>query len=210
MGAIDRLRRATEGANKEISEKENKIKTIEIIKNIAKIDFSKSEEENEFLEVKTKEILNLQANASIQLGRIFKEVSEKIQEDMTYCQWLDLIGFNRMTALRHKRRFELFENTNNDIAKEIVGSLTFREIEQIYKNLQENLIYLNTSNSIIEFKSILKEKNLIEKKEVKKEIETNINFEIFNDIKEKILNVDKKKKEEIEKLLLKIEKLLKS
>ncbi|MCQ8213387.1 hypothetical protein NON08_12835 [Cetobacterium somerae] len=210
MGAIDRLRRATEGANKEISEKENKIKTLEIIKNIAKIDFSKSEEENEFLEVKTKEILNLQANASIQLGRIFKEVSEKIQEDMTYCQWLDLIGFNRMTALRHKRRFELFENTNNDIAKEIVGSLTFREIEQIYKNLQENLIYLNTSNSIIEFKSILKEKNLIEKKEVKKEIETNINFEIFNDIKEKILNVDKKKKEEIEKLLLKIEKLLKS
>ena len=210
MGAIDRLRRATEGANKEISEKENKVKTLEIIKNIAKIDFSKSEEENEFLEVKTKEILNLQANASIQLGRIFKEVSEKIQEDMTYCQWLDLIGFNRMTALRHKRRFELFENTNNDIAKEIVGSLTFREIEQIYKNLQENLIYLNTSNNVIEFKNILKEKNLIEKKEVKKEIETNINFEIFNDIKEKILNVDKKKKEEIEKLLLKIEKLLKN
>ncbi|MGL5803354.1 MAG: hypothetical protein ACRCX7_12380, partial [Cetobacterium sp.] len=86
MGAIDRLRRATEGASKEIIEKEKKSEALEIIKNVAKIEFCKTKEENEFLEVKTKEILNLQANASIQLGKIFKEVSEKIQEDMTYCQ----------------------------------------------------------------------------------------------------------------------------
>lgn len=209
MGAIDRLRRATEGASKEVIEKDKKSEALEIIKNVAKIEFCETKEENEFLEVKTKEILNLQANASIQLGKIFKEVSEKIQEDMTYCQWLELVGFNRMTALRHRRRFELFENTSTDTAKEIVGSLTFREIEKIYKNLEENLTYLNTSNSVIEFKMFLKAENPIRSEEIRKEIGVNINFEIFNNIKEKIQYVDDKRKEEIEKLLLKIEKLLK-
>ena len=208
MGAIDRLRRATEGASKEIVEKEKKSETLEIIKNIVKIDFCDSKEENEFLEIKTKEILNLQANASIQLGKIFKEVSEKIQEDMTYCQWLELVGFNRMTALRHRRRFELFESANTDIAKEIVGSLTFREIEKIYKNLEENLTYLNASNGVLDFKNFLKEENLIKSEESRKELRVNINFEIFNNIKEKIQYVDDKRKEEIEKLLLKIERLL--
>lgn len=209
MGAIDRLRRATEGASKEVVEKEKKSETLEIIKNIVKIDFCDSKEENEFLEIKTKEILNLQANASIQLGKIFKEVSEKIQEDMTYCQWLELVGFNRMTALRHRRRFELFESANTDIAKEIVGSLTFREIEKIYKNLEENLTYLNVSNGVLDFKNFLKEENLIKSEESRKELGVNINFEIFNNIKEKIKYVDDKRKEEIEKLLLKIERLLK-
>ena len=209
MGAIDRLRRATEGAGKEVVEKEKKSETLEIIKNIVKIDFCDSKEENEFLEIKTKEILNLQANASIQLGKIFKEVSEKIQEDMTYCQWLELVGFNRMTALRHRRRFELFESANTDIAKEIVGSLTFREIEKIYKNLEENLTYLNASNGVLDFKNFLKEENLIKSEESRKELGVNINFEIFNNIKEKIKYVDDKRKEEIEKLLLKIERLLK-
>lgn len=210
MGAIDRLRRATEGASKEVVEKEKKSETLEIIKNIVKIDFCDSKEENEFLEIKTKEILNLQANASIQLGKIFKEVSEKIQEDMTYCQWLELVGFNRMTALRHRRRFELFESANTDIAKEIVGSLTFREIEKIYKNLEENLTYLNASNGVLDFKNFLKEENLIKSEESRKELGVNINFEIFNNIKEKIQYVDDKRKEEIEKLLLKIERLLKN
>ena len=209
MGAIDRLRRATEGANKEVVEKEKKSETLEIIKNIVKIDFCDSKEENEFLEIKAKEILNLQANASIQLGKIFKEVSEKIQEDMTYCQWLELVGFNRMTALRHRRRFELFESANTDMAKEIVGSLTFREIEKIYKNLEENLTYLNASNGVLDFKNFLKEENLIKSEESRKELGVNINFEIFNNIKEKIQYVDDKRKEEIEKLLLKIERLLK-
>lgn len=208
MGAIDRLRRATEGASKEVIKKDKKIEQLEIIKNVVKINFCETKEENEFLEIKTKEILNLQANASIQLGKIFKEVSERIQEDMTYSQWLELVGFNRMTALRHRRRFELFENANNDIAKEIVGSLTFREIEKFYKNLKENIIHLNSSNSIMDFKTFLKEESLVSYEKVKKEVELNINFEIFNNIKEKIQKVDIKRKEEIEKLLLKIEKLL--
>lgn len=208
MGAIDRLRRATEGASKEVIKKDKKIEQLEIIKNVVKINFCETKEENEFLEIKTKEILNLQANASIQLGKIFKEVSERIQEDMTYSQWLELVGFNRMTALRHRRRFELFENANNNIAKEIVGSLTFREIEKFYKNLKENIIHLNSSNSIMDFKTFLKEENLVSYEKVKKEVELNINFEIFNNIKEKIQKVDIKRKEEIEKLLLKIEKLL--
>lgn len=208
MGAIDRLRRATEGASKEVIKKDKKIEQLEIIKNVVKINFCETKEENEFLEIKTKEILNLQANASIQLGKIFKEVSERIQEDMTYSQWLELVGFNRMTALRHRRRFELFENANNDIAKEIVGSLTFREIEKFYKNLKENIIHLNSSNSIMDFKTFLKEESLVSYEKVKKEAELNINFEIFNNIKEKIQKVDIKRKEEIEKLLLKIEKLL--
>lgn len=208
MGAIDRLRRATEGASKEVIKKDKKIEQLEIIKNVVKINFCETKEENEFLEIKTKEILNLQANASIQLGKIFKEVSERIQEDMTYSQWLELVGFNRMTALRHRRRFELFENANNNIAKEIVGSLTFREIEKFYKNLKENIIHLNSSNSIMDFKTFLKEESLVSYEKVKKEVELNINFEIFNNIKEKIQKVDIKRKEEIEKLLLKIEKLL--
>ncbi|MGL5021939.1 MAG: hypothetical protein ACRC5S_01435, partial [Cetobacterium sp.] len=99
--------------------------------------------------------------------------------------------------------------TSTDTAKEIVGSLTFREIEKIYKNLEENLTYLNTSNSVIEFKMFLKTENSIKSEEIRKEIGVNINFEIFNNIKEKIQYVDDKRKEEIEKLLLKIEKLLK-
>ena len=144
MGAIDRLRKATETASKEVVEQKSKDIGLDIIKNIVKINLCETKEENEFLELKTKELLNVQANASIQLGKIMTEVSQKITEDITYCQWLELVGFNRMTALRHRRRYDLFQSVNNNIAKEIVASLSFRDIEKIYNNSSENLACLNT------------------------------------------------------------------
>ncbi|WP_297599292.1 hypothetical protein [uncultured Cetobacterium sp.] len=209
MGAIDRLRKATETASKEVVEQKSKDIGLDIIKNIVKINLCETKEENEFLELKTKELLNVQANASIQLGKIMTEVSQKITEDITYCQWLELVGFNRMTALRHRRRYDLFQSVNNSIAKEIVASLTFREIEKIYKNLSENLVCLNTSKTVMEFKNILKNELFIEQKESKKIQKMDINFEIFSNIKEKVNQMDDKKKDEVAKLLLKIEKLLK-
>lgn len=135
--ALTRLEEALQENKNRNNERKEFIKNI---KSTLEIEISENKEENEFLLEKTKEIIKLQANSSLELGKIFQEVEEKI-EDRTYCKWLNLVGYNRVTAFR---RYTLYLETKTERGKEIAGVLTFREIENFYKNYEENLNLLNS------------------------------------------------------------------
>ncbi|MGL5125517.1 MAG: hypothetical protein ACRC6U_05945, partial [Fusobacteriaceae bacterium] len=141
---------------------ENKKKVSVINKNfVEKIFFTENEELDKYLHEKSIELLETQAQASIELGKIFTEVQEKIEEG-TYSAWLDFNGFSRATAIRHKRRYNLFEKLKED-KKTMASHLTVRELEHIYK-IDENryLDLINDGATLFEIKKVIQNEKIIE------------------------------------------------
>lgn len=188
------------------------------------IEFIDDIEINDYLNNKGKEILKMNASGSLFLGKIFTEVQEKLieyddEKSTTYCKWLDVNGYNRMTALRHKRRYELYELCKTQKGKTIISLLTVREIEKIYKAEESISNFLSLcdeeANNFSDIKILLKEIKYTEP-DIQSEIEfTNYGIqEKYNDVIKrlngyKMDRIDEKKQEKLNKYLEKIEKLLK-
>ncbi len=145
----DRLKNAVESRH-EIEKNDKMINSTEFVLDL-KID---SLEEKKYLEQKSIEVLNTQAKASLELGEIFEEVFQKI-EDRTYCSWLEELGYNRMTASRHRKRYSLYSEVKGIRTKEIIASLTFRELDKVSKEPETYLELMETSN-LKDFKNFLK------------------------------------------------------
>lgn len=197
MNAIARL-----GEEIKKHDTSEKVTTMIKINNLPNITFSENEEENNYLLEQTKKLLTLQANASLELGKLFEETSEKIQE-RTYCKWIEMLGFNRVTAYRHRKRYNLFKEAKTLKGKEIISLLTFRQLDKFCEARKENLEILNKDQfSLEDFQQYL-----IEPKQEK----LNLNNDSFNftDLKKKISKVnDKAVKEKINNLLEQIYELL--
>ena len=122
---------------------------------------------NYFLKEKTAQICQLQANSSLELGRIFCEAVDRLAGDNHYNglyeKWLLQIGFNKMTALRHRKRYELYTQVKNEHSKKLVSILPVRILSDLV-----------SSN---------------EKEEILAQIEENPEFKV-NDIKKLIVNKD--------------------
>ena len=124
---------------KKVADTSSSEKKPPLIKNINKEIFkiTSDEEINNFLKEKSLEVLNLQARASLTLGKIFTEVEEKLSGNRytgCYVKWLELNGFNKMTALRHRNRYKLYALCDNDFSKEVIAKLPYRQINDICKN----------------------------------------------------------------------------
>lgn len=200
MKLADRLKQAVQSENKE--EKN------EVITEIGELIISENKEENMYLINKTLEILNIQAKASLELGKIFNEVIEKVEEN-TYCKWLEINGYNRTTAFRHRRRHTLYGKISNEKGKELVALCSYREIDKISK---EEDIYLNILESDITY---LELKERLKDSEIKKEEVLNIQMNsfknygnIFKDIDNKLESLDQKNKKKVQKHLEEIDKIL--
>lgn len=113
--------------------------------------FCDNEEVNYFLKEKTAQICQLQANSSLELGKIFCEAVDRLAGDNHYNglyeKWLLQIGFNKMTALRHRKRYELYAQVKNEHSKKLVSILPVRilsdlvssdEKEKILAQIEEN------------------------------------------------------------------------
>lgn len=113
--------------------------------------FCDNEEVNYFLKEKTAQICQLQANSSLELGKIFCEAVDRLAGDNHYNglyeKWLLQIGFNKMTALRHRKRYELYTQVKNEHSKKLVSILPVRilsdlvssnEKEEILAQIEEN------------------------------------------------------------------------
>ena len=113
---------------------------------------TENKETNEFLVKKSIEVLGIQAKASVDLGKIFKEVHEKLAGDNhhngVYTVWLEKNGFNKMTALRHKRRYELYMLVNSENGKAFVATLPVRIIDSIYRQEDVSGIAATISDGI--------------------------------------------------------------
>lgn len=191
-----------------------KVEETKVITKIDNIYISEDENENKYLIEKTIEVLNIQSKASLELGKIFNEVSEKVKDD-SYCKWLEINGFNRTTAFRHRRRHSLYEEVGHKNGKEIIALCGYRDIDKIFQSEdRENYInILNAGNiNLRDFRNLLNE-NLLENKRNKENSVINIKFEnynnLFTNLAEKIDVLDDSKKILLEKYLKKIEKLWK-
>ncbi|SKA10379.1 hypothetical protein SAMN02745174_02564 [Cetobacterium ceti] len=189
------------------SSEEKSLETL--IGNIGEISISENSEENKFLLEKTKEILNVQAKASLELGRIFEEVVNRVN-DNTYCKWLEFNGFNKTTAFRHRRRFNLFQRVISQRGKELVALCSYREIDKMYK--EESKYFNLLEDETLDYsklKTILKSQNEDDKnnnRDVKLDFE-NIH-ELFIKLDEKMEKLDISNQKEIKKYLNKIWKIL--
>ena len=164
---------------------------------------------------KSFKILDLAAGTSIFLGSIFIEVQEYLADkgnsDTTYIKWLESNGFNRMTALRYKKRAEIYNSLKSSKAKYFIGITSQKIIDEIFKyeDREEILYYLEEINNYDEIENFLK-------KDVVLEIEDKIekeNIEIKERIKKlslkNIEKLDTEKQKQIDNLLQQIEELLK-
>jgi len=183
------------------------------------LELSENKELNDYLITKSQELLGVQINARLNLGRIFQEVFDKLAgspQDGVYVKWLEVNGFNKMTALRHRNRFKLYKLMPTDHLKYLISTAS-QKIVDAFLNDDEKLNILIS----IDFKINKNELEalafpvILTPPTINKNVQ--IQFEIkekYNIFKEKINNLDLSKLDEkqivkFSKLLEGFEKLLK-
>ena len=195
--------------------KKNDVKNKDIldINHYQYIHFTENSEVDDFLNDQSFKILNLSAGANIFLGSIFIEVqdypSSLENSDATYVKWLEANGFNRMTALRYKKRAEIYNSLNSSKAKYFIGITSQKIIDEIskFENRDEIIETLEKMENFNEIEAFLK-KDIIEIEEkVEKE-----NIEIKQRIKKlplkNIEKLDNEKQDKINNLVSQIEEIL--
>ena len=204
----------TESKNFLISIKKEEVETLSYIDTL-------TEDKNiqDMLKENTLKLLNITSNASLELGKIFKTVEEELSKkgspNGVYVKFLEYVGYNRMTALRHKHRYELFILTDSEKSKLLIATLPVRLIEEAYLNKDEIKEFLNEGITREELENLLTSKKIENAKNkelgfedifVTVDIKERVN-KIYTSLK-KIKNLDDNKKKELENLLGKIEELL--
>lgn len=166
---------------------------------------------------KSKELINLQVNDAIKMGKILEEVSQELgkkgSSEGVYGNFLRYNGINSKTALRLRKRYILFFEAPEH-AKIIVSLLTVREIEELDKK-RELLDKFYPGITLEEAKTFFKEeiKEIENKKEKDeengKEI-TDIGIYSFlqTSLQDDLISLPEKKQKQVAKLLEKLEKLV--
>lgn len=201
---------------KEINIIREDVPYLEIINEI-----TEDEEAQNYLKDTSLKLLNITANASIELGKIYEEVagflSKKGLSEGIYVKWLEANGINRMTALRHRKKYRLYVEVKEEYRKTVI-LLPTRTVENIFKDEEEKKIvieYINKGSSVEEIK------NLLEGKQIENAENKKINFEIddvgnmtekaqtiFTEFNQKIGRLPDDKKKKVNDLLIRIEKIL--
>ena len=166
---------------------------------------------------KSKELINLQVNDAIKMGKILEEVSQELgkkgSSEGVYGNFLRYNGINSKTALRLRKRYTLFSEAPEH-AKIIVSLLTVREIEELDKK-RELLDKFYPGITLEEAKKLFKEEvkeieNKKEKEEEKGKEITDIGIYSFlqSTFQDDLTSLPEKKQKQAVKLLEKLEKLV--
>lgn len=164
---------------------------------------------------KTACLVNLQIKNAISLGEIFTSVFNVLSKagskyEGLYEKWLRLNGINKKTALRYRKRYELYSMVNK---KEIVAIMPQKYIDILYseKNKSEYMNMMDNGATYEEIINLLKDKTItcekIEYSNINDFDFRNYNT-LFFDIDKKIENLKEKDKKELQKHLEKIENIL--
>lgn len=101
------------------------------------IEYSNDKKINKFLAEKTLILKTVQANSSIVLGKTFQEVKNELGRkkdlDGLYVKWLEDNGYNKMTALRHRNRYNLFRICKSEDGKFTIATIPTKLIQNISK-----------------------------------------------------------------------------
>ena len=166
---------------------------------------------------KSKELINLQVNDAIKMGKILEEVSQELgkkgSSEGVYGNFLRYNGINSKTALRLRKRYTLFSEAPEH-AKIIVSLLTVREIEELDKK-RELLDKFYPGITLEEAKKLFKKEvkeieNKKEKEEEKGKEITDIGIYSFlqSTFQDDLTSLPEKKQKQAVKLLEKLEKLV--
>lgn len=169
----------------------------------------------ELLISKTTSLINLQIKNAISLGEIFTSVFDKLSKsgskyDGLYEKWLQLNGVNKKTALRYRKRYELYLLVNN---KEPIAIMPQKYIDILYseENKTEYINVINSGATYEEIIDLLKAKTIAPEKIEYINI-TNFDFRNYNtlfiDIDKKVESLKDKEKKELQKYLIKIQEIL--
>ena len=166
---------------------------------------------------KSKELINLQVNDAIKIGKILEEVSQELGKkgspEGVYGNFLRYNGINSKTALRLRKRYTLFSEAPEH-TKIIVSLLTVREIEELDRKrelldkfypgitLEEAKKFFKGEVKEIENK---KEKDEEQKKEIR---DIGIYSFLQSSLQDDLTSLPEKKQKQVAKLLEKLEKLV--
>ncbi|WP_294705475.1 hypothetical protein [uncultured Fusobacterium sp.] len=171
----------------------------------------------ELLRKSSIKFLNTISNSTLELGKLFEEVAGELKKqgspDGIYIKWLESINMNRMTALRYRRRYRLFQGMKDISGQKTVSLLSSRVIDLIFKeNVEETAIeLLNDGATEKDIKVLLENKVVtlpiqIETKLEIVEITEKVNF-IYNEFNKKVNELSEEEKIQVNNLLSKIEKI---
>ena len=178
-------------------------------------DLTDDKEITEMLISKTTSLINLQIKNAISLGEIFTSVFDRLSKsgskyDGLYEKWLQLNGVNKKTALRYRKRYELYSLVNN---KESIAIMPQKYIDMLYSE-EDKTEYVNIINNGATYEEVI---NLLKAKTIAPEkIEyvnvANFDFRNYNtlfiDIDKKVESLKDKEKKELQKYLMKIQEIL--
>lgn len=180
-------------------------------------DLTNDKELVDYLNKKTLELLKINGAGNIIIGKQLTEVFEKLagqgKADGLYTKFLIVSGYKQDTALRYRKRYELYRKVNSNAAKQIISVMTVKMVETLHKE-QDLLEKIDVEG--IEYKVaadiINKKTEAILIPEVDKKVENIFEMEelpfLQNKIKEKYDNLNKKEKDKLNKLLFEIKSLL--
>ena len=202
--------------NRTLCKKEEIRDTILIEDNLF-TDFTKDKEVIDYLKDKTVELLYMQTNAILDIGKNLNEVADELGKkgspEGLYNKYLEINGYNKNTALRYRKRYELYNRANKDHTKNIIALLPVKHLEKLYK--EDTLIENIEENDLVtleEVKELLDDSPKIERKE-KEKIEykqelIEFNFDSLDKLKDKYKVLEEEKRKKINKLLIQIEKII--
>lgn len=201
---------------KEISLTKKKDENLIDLKDFEYISYTNNNEVDDFLNEKFM-LINFIGKSNIFLGNIFLEVQNYLNdnsiEETTYCDWLQRNGFNRMTALRYKKRAEIYNSLLSESSKKIIALANQKTIDEIYKfnDRQGILTYLEKINNISEIENYLNNALTLKKDEKEVEIIEVDSLDLENRVRKlstSIENLEPKKQKQVDSLLKKIEKIM--
>ena len=176
-------------------------------------EISDNKEIQELLKKSSIKFLNTISNSTLELGKLFEEVAGELKKqgspDGIYIKWLESINMNRMTALRYRRRYQLFRGMKDINGQKTVSLLSSRVIDLIFKEKVEQtaIELLNDGANEKDIKALLDNKVVtlstpIEPRLEIFEIAERANF-IFNEFNNKVNDLSEEEKIQVNNLLSK-------
>lgn len=200
----------TNGKKEEQNYKIDSIVNLDLIR-----DLTDDKEITDMLISKTTSLINLQIKNAISLGEIFTSVFDQLSKsgskyDGLYEKWLQLNGVNKKTALRYRKRYELYSLVNN---KESIAIMPQKYIDMLYSE-EDRSEYINIINSGATYEEVmnrLKDKTIVSERIEYTDI-VDFDFRNYNtlfiDIDKKVERLREKEKKELQKYLMKIQEIL--
>lgn len=175
-------------------------------------EISKDSEILNILEEETINLINIQIKSSIELGKIFSNVFNKLGKarspEGVYEKWILASGFNKRTALRHRKRYELYSLVNDD-KKNFISLLPIKSIELIFSDNKDTYINLINNGISIENLNAMLTPSIESTPQISKYNSTiDYDINIFKFLDEKLPKLNEKDKTKVEKLMSEIYKII--